>query len=179
MAMLGFGQKEKLSYWEGRKDARYLKEVLRIVDGVSEYARSILDVGSNGCAYLDWFPDIPRRVSLDLNTPYSAEGVESIQADFFTHEFPEPFDIVTCLQVLEHIPDAERFAQKLLSSTRQHLVVSVPYKWREGKCRWHVHDPVDKRKMFNWFGREPNYSRIVRNHGWRGTARLVCRYDVR
>jgi hypothetical protein len=167
----------KRTYWEGRKNARYLNEVRRLVDEHGADAASILDVGSNGCPYLDWFGWIPRRVSIDLANPYADPGIESIRADFLEWETAERFDVVLCLQVLEHIPDAQAFARRLLAMTRRHLIVSVPYKWPAGRVAEHVHDPVDEAKVDAWFGRLSTTSTVVRERT--GKARLVRWYDCR
>jgi hypothetical protein len=169
----------KRTYWKTRENARYLRAVRALVDRLiaKGRVRSILDVGSNGCAYLDWFPSVSRRISLDLVNPYSSDGVEAIKADFLTYEPAQPFDLVLCLQVLEHIPEAAQFAQRLLTVTGRRLVVSVPHKWPAGRSEWHVHDPVDEAKMLSWFGREPDYHSVVLEKIWFGKARLVCCYD--
>lgn len=117
----------------------------------------MLDVGSNNCPYLDWFPKVPERVSVDLLHPYEAPGVVSIKSDFLSWSPSRKFDVVTCLQVLEHIPDAGAFARKLLEVSKV-LVVTVPYKWARGGVKSHVHDPVGEEKMLEWFGRRPNFS---------------------
>ena len=49
-------------YWQSRRDANYLQRVARLVQSVGGDAKSILDVGSNRCPYLDWFEWIPKRV---------------------------------------------------------------------------------------------------------------------
>jgi 2-polyprenyl-3-methyl-5-hydroxy-6-metoxy-1,4-benzoquinol methylase len=67
---------------------------------------------------------------------------------------------VTCFQVLEHVPDPAAFARKLKELGRV-LIVSVPYKWEKGKCKSHLHDPVDEAKMLAWFEREPDFSYIA------------------
>ncbi len=170
---LGIPQK---SYWQRRRNAIYLRNVRQLVRSVGIDAESILDVGSNGCGYLDWFDWIPRRVSIDIKNPYSGPGVEGIQADFLTHQFPERFDVVLCLQVLEHIPDAQRFAQRLLANAKHHVIVSVPYKWAADRSANHVHDPVDEGKMLSWFGRQPISSRIAREWKWTRTERMICVY---
>jgi len=170
---LGIPQK---SYWQRRQNSVYLRNVRRLVDDVAADAQSILDVGSNGCGYLEWFPSIPHRVSLDIETPYQATGIKSIKADFLAHDLAERFDAVLCLQVLEHIPDAAAFAQRLLAASRRHVIVSVPYKWAADRSPYHVHDPVDEAKLALWFGRKPTYSRIARE--WRGTERIICYYDL-
>lgn len=148
-----------VSYWERRQSALYYKVVRSLVDGLGTDANSILDVGSAGCPYLDWFSGIPDRASVDLRKPYAAPGIRSFTSDFLNWEPDKKYDIVTCLQVLEHVPDAKAFAKKLLSSG-EIIVVSVPYKWRKGHEKTHVHDPVDEAKMMRWFERRPNYEYV-------------------
>ena len=146
-------------YWEERKDILYYQVARVLVERIGKKARSIIDVGSAGCPYVDWFDFIPHRASVDLKRPYEAPGVHSFTGDFLAWEPDRHYDIVTCMQVLEHVPPAREFAQKLLSIGNV-VVVSVPYKWPKGKTKSHVHDPVDEAKMLDWFGREPNFSYI-------------------
>lgn len=153
---------EKLSYWEKRKDWVYLHVARIICARFAQGPGSVLDVGSNRTPTLEWHRSNAKRlVSLDLRRPYVADGVESIQEDFLKYQVDEKYDLVTCLQVLEHVPDAGAFAERLLSVGKV-VVVSVPYKWRRGCCKGHVHDPVDELKMFRWFRRRPVYSYIAR-----------------
>lgn len=170
------GMKRK-NYWQRRRNLVYLREVRILVNNLARDAQSILDVGSNGCPYLEWFDWIPRRVSIDIRLPYSSERVEAVKADFLVHRFAERFDVSLCLQVLEHVPDAAAFAQRLLASARHHVIVSVPYKWAADRSPNHIHDPVDEAKLAKWFGRPPTHSCIVRER--RGTERIICHYDVR
>jgi len=135
----------------------------------------MLDVGSNNCPYLDWFPHVPERVSVDLFHPYEAPGVTSIRSDFLTWNPGQKFDVVTCLQVLEHIPDAGAFARKLLEVSNV-LVVTVPYKWPRGGVKSHVHDPVGEEKMLDWFGRRPNFTYRCREVT-ANVVRLIHVYD--
>jgi hypothetical protein len=152
----------KNSYWEGRKAAVYLYVCKLLCQKYGPDSGTVIDVGSNGTPTLEWHRKwATRMVSLDLVRPYRAEAVESLKQDFFKFEPTEQFDLVTCFQVLEHVPDPQVFAQKLLSIGKV-LVVSVPYKWRAGACKHHIHDPVDEEKMFAWFGRKPDYSYVAR-----------------
>jgi SAM-dependent methyltransferase len=149
-------------YWEDRKDAIYFYVAREICRKYAPRADSCLDVGSNNTPALEWYRFTSSRlVSVDLRSPYVAEGVESIKINFFDFEPDSKFDLVTCFQVLEHVTEPRAFAQKLLSVART-LVVSVPYKWAAGKCKWHVQDPVDEAKMRDWFGREPKFNYIAR-----------------
>ena len=146
-----------------------------LTQGLSKDAKSILDVGSAACPYLDWFPDISDKVSLDLNFPYDGPGVTPIKADFLEWQPGRRFDIVTCLQVLEHVPRADLFAQKLLT-VGEIVVVSVPFEWEKGRTGSHVHDPVTKEKTRGWFGRKPNFEYIC-HEVTSESPRLVQVYD--
>jgi hypothetical protein len=152
----------KDSYWEARKDSIYLFAAQAICRKYGGRPLSVIDVGSNQTPTLEWHRSTATRlVSLDLNRPYFATGVESITRDFFEFDPAERFDLATCFQVLEHVPHPTAFAQKLLQVSRT-TIVSVPYKWPAGMCKYHVHDPVDGKKMLEWFGRPPSYSYLAR-----------------
>jgi hypothetical protein len=152
---------EVLRYWESRKHLLYNLAVQSLAAELGKTARSALDVGSWGCPSLEWLPNVPRRVSVDIDVPYSSPTVEGIKTDFFTWTPKERFDLVMCLQVLEHIERADAFAQKLLA-VGDTVIVSVPYKWKPGRVRGHVQDPVDEAKLRSWFRREPNFSFVCR-----------------
>jgi len=162
-------------YWSSRCDMLYYTEVRMLADKVAPNAASVIDVGSNGCPYLDWF-DATQKVSVDLLKPYSAPDVVSVTADFIEYQLPNRFDLCLCLQVLEHVPDPTPFARKLLESA-EHVIASVPYLWPAGSTLGHLHDPVDEEKMLAWFGRRPHYSAIVKeNRGGAKSRRLICYY---
>jgi hypothetical protein len=163
-------------YWEDRKDILYYQVARVLTSHLSKKAGSIIDIGSAGCPYLDWFDHIPKRTSLDLKRPYNANGVTSVTSDFLTWEPDQAYDVVTCFQVLEHVPDAEAFAQKLLHIGGI-VVVSVPYKWEKGRTKSHVQDPVDEEKMLSWFHRKPNFEYVCREVV-APVDRLIQVYDV-
>src|SRR5688572_22799036 len=95
----------KPTYWERRKDSVYLAAAKVICAKYSQGPGSVLDVGSNRTPTLEWHrADGTRLVSVDLKRPYVAPGVESVTGDFLKYEASAPFDLVTCFQVLEHVP---------------------------------------------------------------------------
>ena len=89
---------------------------------------TICDVGSRGVDMMTFLP-CKKKISIDLEIPLQAEGVEGIVGDYLTHRF-EGLDIITCFQVLEHLDDevVALFAKKLLEEARI-AVVTVPYMW--------------------------------------------------
>jgi hypothetical protein len=75
---------------------------------------SALDVGANGAELLerlDWFQ---RRIALDVAGIPPRPGVETVVADFNDFEAERRFDLVLCLQVLEHLERPRQFAHRLL-----------------------------------------------------------------
>jgi len=165
-------------YWRNRFDLVYYQAIDFIVRCVGVDAKSIIDVGSGNCPYLEWFHWIDRKVSIDIKAPYSSDKVEAIVANILDYEFQEKFDIGLCLQVLEHINDPTPFARRLLELSDR-LVVSVPYKWPEGKTTGHVQDPVDKAMLEKWFGRPANYTVIINEPlGGAKGRRLIAIFDA-
>ena len=69
-------------YWTNRQNLLYYSAFKVLADGLSKDAGSILDVGSAGCPYLDWFPHIQERVSVDMERPYKGPGITSVKANF-------------------------------------------------------------------------------------------------
>ncbi|MBN1440304.1 MAG: hypothetical protein JW929_12930 [Anaerolineales bacterium] len=87
-------------------------------------------------------------------------GVEIICADFFSYVPNANYDLVLCLEVLEHQQDPAGFAGKLMELGRT-LILSVPYCWPSGLVLRHIQDPGDEAKIKSWMGYEPVESVIV------------------
>jgi len=157
------------AYFEKRRHYPYYKYVRTLLGILSCNAKSVCDVGSNGTDMISWLP-CQEKVSIDLCNPLYADGVQSIKADFLDYDFSRKFDIVTCFQVMEHIADEQihDFANKLVAITEHLLIVSVPYKWAKGFCKYHKQDPVDESKLAEWFANssatlKPVFSRVIYN----------------
>lgn len=150
-------------YWQRRKSMRYYAEVLRLARCYAPAAESVLDVGPNGTPLvceLDW---IPSKTAIDL-VSRPIPGTTCLQGNFLKYRPARPFDLVLCLQVLEHIRPAGEFAQKLLATGRL-VIVSVPYRWPVGACKYHVQDPVDEDKLRGWLQQPFLDHCIIRDDG--------------
>ncbi len=160
------------SYWHARRKMAYYREVIRLARQYAPAARSVLDVGPHGTPLvceLDW---IPEKTAVDL-AKVEMPGVTCLQMDFLEYEPSRMFDLVLCLQVLEHVPQAEAFAQKLLG-TGHTVIISVPYCWPAGVCKPHVHDPVDRDKLLGWTGKPSITDVVVRD---RRRDRLIAVFE--
>ncbi|MGH2961616.1 MAG: class I SAM-dependent methyltransferase [Solirubrobacterales bacterium] len=159
-------------YWATRRDFAYYREVVHLARGHAPAGGAVLDVGANETEVLerlDWFG---RRVAVDVREIPSRPGVEAIVADFEEFEPDAPFDLVLCLQVLEHIPDPAPFARRLLDCARI-AIVSVPYRWPGWVTDEHLHDPVDAAKLRRWTARDPIAAKVVEDLGM---ERLISVY---
>jgi hypothetical protein len=157
------------SYWGQRKHLRYYQEVLGVARAHASTAQSALDVGAGDTELVRWLDWIPLRVALDPRPADPVPNVERVVANFLDYRPPRTFDLVICLQVLEHLEDPVTFLRKLLSTGRT-VIVSVPYRWPKGLAPRHVQDPVDEAVLTRWAGRDPVESRVVHN----ARARLVA-----
>ena len=95
-----------------------------------------------------------------------------ITADFYEWNPDRKYDVVLCLQVLEHLDKPKEFVEKLFR-TASTTILSVPYKWPKGSCKYHVQDPIDEQKILSWTGREPDEKHIITDNGKR---RIICVY---
>lgn len=139
----------KKDYWEERKTLDYYKKVIKLAKKHAPDAKSVIDVGthvSQTLTRLDWIPD---KTAVDLKHLPEVPDARNIQCDFMKFEPEQEYDLVLCLQVLEHLDLPELFTDKLLKIGRK-VIISVPYKWPKGQCKYHVQDPVDEDKLLNW-----------------------------
>jgi 2-polyprenyl-3-methyl-5-hydroxy-6-metoxy-1,4-benzoquinol methylase len=160
------------TYWEQRRQMAYYREVVRLAREFAPAAQSVLDVGPNGTPLvceLDW---IGSKTVVDL-AQADIPGATCIQGDFLTYQPEQTFDLVLCLQVLEHVGPAEAFARKLLD-TGAVVIISVPYCWPAGGCKPHVHDPVDRAKLLAWTGKASITDVVVRD---RRRERLIAVFE--
>jgi glycosyltransferase involved in cell wall biosynthesis len=147
------------NYFNSRKNLKYYKRVISLSLPYIKNCHSIIDVGSGNTPILENFM-VKKKVSIDIRKPYVAEDVISIKKDFLQYNSDEKFDVCLCLQTLEHVKDVKEFSKKLLNISKI-LIISVPYQWKKGRTKSHIHDPIDKNKLFSWFLKNPTYSEIV------------------
>lgn len=158
-------------YWDARKHLRYYAAVRAELETLSPGA-SIADVGGWDTPVVLW-GDFARRYTVDLGRDPKFPGVISHVGDFMDWTPPERLSVVTCLQVLEHLPDGavERFAAKLLAIADV-AIVSVPYLWPPREPS-HLQDPISREKFARIMGRAADRLSVVMD-GRRG--RIVATF---
>ena len=124
---------------------KYYRATLELARKRAPGAKSLIDIGNKGCEYVYEYDWIPEKTVLDMAGDISNLNgtVTKIQEDFYTWTPPKKYNLVTCLQVLEHVDDPPAFVEKLVSITDGYLLISVPYMWPAGQCESHLYDPMD------------------------------------
>ncbi len=143
-------------------DMPRVKKVLGFLRGI--YFESLLDVGSGRGVFLipfmEQFPYV-NVTSLDvldkrieMLTDIKEGGVSTLdvaKSDVCIQPFANnSFDVVTMLEVLEHIPDVEAAIHSAVKMARSYVVVTVPSK--EDDNPEHIH-LLTKDKLTEYFGK--------------------------
>lgn len=134
----------KMHYFKEKEELVRVQLVMGFLRGMvaSGQVSSLLDVGSGRGAFLfpllTTFPDmevssidiLPHRV--DILHSVELGGVDNLHAmekDLCDWDAPDgSFDVVTLLEVLEHIPDVDKAVANAVRIAGKYLVVTVPSK---------------------------------------------------
>lgn len=159
-------------YYIQRKESNYYKKVNDILSKLQ--FTSIIDIGARKSPTLEKVDNNIYKSSLDIiDIKNEDKNINYIKADFYTWVPDRKYDIVLCLQVLEHLDKPTEFAQKLFD-TGNKVIISLPYKWPKGRCIYHVQDPVDENLIKQWTNRNPLESYIIEEDN--GIKRIICVY---
>lgn len=154
----------KLHYFKAKEDLPRVQAVLGFLQGIvaAGQCRSLLDVGSGRGVFL--FPllrDFPTLevTSIDI-LPHRVElldcvekgGIENLHptlGNICECDLPEKsFDVVTMLEVMEHIPDTEAAVRNAVRLARNYVIVSVPSKPDDNPEHIHLFSNDDLKKHF-------------------------------
>ena len=161
-----------IDYWEQRKKFQYYKAAIDLAHEFASDARTAIDVGSGNTKFLQQVDWVAQKTAVDLDVVPRIQGAKNHRIDFMKFQHLYMFDLVFCLQVLEHLELVHPFAKKLMCTGRI-IIISVPYKWPADSCEWHLQDPIDEIKLLKWIGRQWFKSVIVEDEG---NKRLVAAF---
>ena len=140
--------------------------------------QSLLDVGSGRGAFL--FPLLRDFPSLEVTCidilPHRVEllqclhdgGISNLHpfmGDICTWDAPDKkFDVVTMLEVMEHIPDTDAVVRNAVRLARNYIVVSVPSKPDDNPEHIHLFSNEDLKSLFLEQGCQKVKFMSVTNH---------------
>jgi SAM-dependent methyltransferase len=153
-----------------------VRAVLGVLKGIGP--SEVLDIGSGRGVFL-WpllaaFADLPvtavdtapgRVADLHAVTSGGVGRLRAHLADASRLPFaPRAFDVVTALEVVEHIQDVERAAREILRVARRFVVVSVPSKPDDNPEHVRLFDPASMTDLLERHGATNVHIDHVLNH---------------
>jgi len=154
----------KEHYFKVKDDLPRVQVVLGFLRGIvpAGQCQTLLDVGSGRGVFLfpllRDFPDV-EVTSLDI-LPHRVEllrclhdgginNLHPLQEDICTWDAPDKsYDVVTMLEVMEHIPDTEAVVRNTIRLARNYVIVSVPSKPDDNPEHIHLFSNEDLKRLF-------------------------------
>lgn len=151
-------------YFKAKEDLSRVQVVLSFLHGIvlAGQCNSLLDIGSGRGVFL--FPLLREFPNLEVTSldilPHRVDLLQCIhdggipnlhpmQADICSWDAPDKsFDVVTMLEVLEHIPDVEAAARNAIRLARNYIIVSVPSKPDDNPEHIHLFSNEDLQELF-------------------------------
>ena len=161
--LIALGEKAGMKLYHFKNSDRQLPRVSKVLGFLKGVCcDSLLDVGSVRGAFLmpflDEFPYVQVRSidilekRIDLLSDLSNGGIDQLSvksADLCDQPYSDKsVDVVTLLEVLEHIPDVEKAIRSAVNMARKYVVVTVPSK--EDDNPEHIH-LLTKEKLTAYF----------------------------
>lgn len=154
----------KLYYFKLKEDLPRVKIVLGFLKNI--YPKSLLDVGSGRGVFL--FPflrefDYTNVTSIDI-LDYRIQLLEYIRLGGLDNLNPinasicdlnlsdNSYDVVTLLEVLEHIPNVRDAVKNAIRIAKSYIIVTVPSKEDDNPEHIHLLTKKVLTEMFNYFG---------------------------
>jgi ubiquinone/menaquinone biosynthesis C-methylase UbiE len=173
---IGLGAGLRLHRFKKTMGLPRVARVLGVLRGLQP--ADLLDIGSGRGAFLwpllDAFPDLPvtavdcAEYRVQMLQTVAAGGVSRLavrQADATALPFADAqFDVVTALEVLEHIPDAEVAVLEIVRVARRHVVASVPSHVDDNPEHLHLLCERDLERLFHMAGARRIGFQYVPNH---------------
>lgn len=170
----------KMHYFKTKADLPRVQVVLSFLHGIvsAGQCESLLDVGSGRGVFL--FPLLREFPALEVTSvdilPHRVELLDCIRtggvgnlhpmlADICSSSLPDKsFDVVTMLEVLEHIPDTVKAVKNAVRLARNYVIVSVPSKPDDNPEHIHLFSNEDLENHFLAAGCQRVKFMSVTNH---------------
>lgn len=154
----------KLHYFKVKEDLPRVQVVLSFLQGAvaAGQCRTLLDIGSGRGVFLfpllREFPELevtsldilPHRVALhECIREGGVTNLHPLLEDICTWDAPDKsFDVVTMLEVMEHIPDTLAVVKNAIRLARNYIIVSVPSKPDDNPEHIHLFSNDDLKCLF-------------------------------
>ena len=170
----------KMHYFKAKENLPRVQVVLGFLQGIvpAGQCSSLLDIGSGRGVFLfpllREFPNLevtcmdilPHRVELlECISKGGVNNLHPVLSDICKSGLPDnSFDVVTMLEVLEHIPDTEKAVRNAVRLARNYVIVSVPSKPDDNPEHIHLFSNDDLKNHFLGAGCSKVKFMSVTNH---------------
>lgn len=159
LIQLAQDQELRLHRFKRTMELPRVRKVLGMLQGIQP--ANLLDIGSGRGAFL-WpllhaFPSLPvtcvdvldyRVADIQAVQRGGIERLNALKADVIALPFADQsFDVVTMLEVLEHIPDTRRALAEVCRVARRFVILSVPSKEDDNPEHIHLFDQQRLRNL--------------------------------
>jgi 2-polyprenyl-3-methyl-5-hydroxy-6-metoxy-1,4-benzoquinol methylase len=172
LIQIGYAANMRLHRFKRTMGLPRVAKVLGILKGITP--AELLDIGSGRGAFLwpllDTFPWLPttaldtlehRVAGIQALCDGGVENLTAVQGDATDMPFDgQQFDVVTLLEVLEHIPDTQRALAEVCRVARRFVVLSVPSKPDNNPEHIHLFDMATLERLL----REAGAGRVTFDH---------------
>ena len=154
----------KMHYFKVKEDLPRVQRVLGFLQGIVSMGQcdSLLDVGSGRGVFL--FPLLREFSQMDVTSldilPHRVELLQCLHDGGITNLHPlladicswdaldKSYDVVTMLEVMEHIPDTQAVVRNAVRLARNYIIVSVPSKPDDNPEHIHLFSNDDLEQLF-------------------------------
>jgi SAM-dependent methyltransferase len=164
------------SYYLDETNSLSIQDKLRWVNNIAKNSHSLLDVGSNFGHFLNAAEPLYNTTGIELS-PYAVDwSIKNFNVNNHVgsiYDIPNtlkgPYDIVTCWDVIEHLPDPKSAFKQLAHLTKNggYVFLSTPNSdsliARLMRRHWHYIDLVQHLALFN----QTNLSKLYQPCGFK------------
>ncbi len=95
-------------------------------------------------------------------------GIDFLQLDIMEYNLPAGYDMLICLQMLEHLENPAIAIRRMWDSAKTRIF-SVPFGWEPSPG--HIHNHITEEQFTGWFPRKPDETAIVQESC--GSKRII------
>lgn len=121
---------KRYPYFKGRWG--YFEEVIRMIEKIKP--EKVLEIGAVGCRLVEGSKVLDIKNNYE-GVKYDVDYLLDVTKDL--DQVKERFDLIICLQVLEHLGNSQQKVFSEMLAKTDNLIISLPYLWADKRDMSH------------------------------------------